>query len=155
MVVMASAMPFAAGLLPTCAWRLVVVAMRIGRLGGGGGFGFSSVASAFQLPEFRLQELHLFFPFGLALDGTLMLGLPVVRLQAQFDELSPQMTAEDQEQNEEKGELAKTSPEPDQDSTKVGLRIVENNRRGDRAQRSLLGSKNNQRKGIGVHALSS
>ena len=89
MLVMASAMPFAARLLPAFTWRLAVVVMGIGRLGGGGGFGFSSVKAAFQLPEFTFQELHFFFPLGLALDGTLMLGLPVVRLQTEFNELLP------------------------------------------------------------------
>jgi hypothetical protein len=159
MLVMASAMPFAAWLLPAFAWRLVVavviavVGVVVGR---GGGFGFSAVESAFQLPELAFQELYFFFPFGLALDGTLMLGSPVVGLQPQFEELSPQRTAVDPEQNKENGKFAKASPEPDQGVTKIRLGIVENNNRcSDRSQRSMLGWKNHQGIGIAVHAMSS
>jgi hypothetical protein len=88
MLVIASTMPFAARLLPALAWRLVVGAIGIGRLGGGG-FGFTSVDAAFQLAEFRFSEFDLFFPLVRALDGTLMLGLPIVRLLTEFNELLP------------------------------------------------------------------
>jgi hypothetical protein len=68
------------------------------------------------------------------------------------------MPAVGPEEKKEDGEFAKASPEPVQDGTKIGLGlgIVENNNRcGDRDQRSLLGRKDNQRIGVGVHALTS
>jgi hypothetical protein len=94
---------------------------------------------------------------GLALDGAPMLGLPVVRLLTESNELLPEMPAIGPEEKREEGEFAKASPKPVQDGTKIGLGmgIVEaNNRRGDWDQRSLLGWKN-QRIGVGVHALTS
>ena len=82
MVVVASAMAFAAGLLAALAFRFVVWIIGIGRLRGGRGFGFSTEESAFEFAELAFEKLDSIFALGLALDGPLMLGLPVVRLLA-------------------------------------------------------------------------
>ena len=72
--------------------------------------------------------------------------------------MSAEKTAVGEEEKKEDSEFAKASPEPGEDDKRVGfgLGIVENNNgRGDGEQRSLFGWKNNQRIGVGVHALSS
>jgi hypothetical protein len=76
-IVIASAMPFAAWLLSAFACLLV---------GGGCGrgrrrrFGFSSEETLFPFPDFALEVTNLLGPIGFALDGPLMLSLPIIRL---------------------------------------------------------------------------
>lgn len=157
MIVIASAMPFAASLLAALArWLVVVGIVGIGfRLRGGGGFGFSPEEPAFPFTDFPLELLHLGREIRLALDGALVHRLPIVGLAAQVDELAPQLVDRQQGNPKEENQLAETMP---QKSKRVRGRLVlririDNEARRNRDKRTLLRRKENQ--GIGgvtVHA---
>jgi hypothetical protein len=147
MIVVTSAMPFAAWLLPALASLGVVGGVGIG-LGRRGGFGFSSIATAFQFADFPLQTLHVFLQIRFTLDGAVMEGPPIVGLQTQLEELEP-ATAQDREgAKKEPSESAKASP---QQGKEVWFEI--NQSRTDMKQRSLLRGPRNQGKRLfGIHA---
>ena len=94
MLVLASPKTFAVRLLPT--WP------RLGRSGRrrrlrpsrGRGLGFAAEEASFPFANFRLQHLDLEFEFSFALDGWLMLGLPVVSLLVPSDAFEPQFELE-------------------------------------------------------------
>ena len=83
MIVIASAMPLAAWLLPPCAFLdFDVGVFRIGLgLSRGRGLRFSSIETPFQFANFPLEAMDFFFAKGFALDSALMLSTPIVRLQ--------------------------------------------------------------------------
>jgi len=114
MIVIASAMPIAAALLSTFAWRAIVGRVCgigiCGRLGRGGSFGSPSVETPFQLADFSSELMNPLLQINFALDGTLMLGPPKVGLLTKFDDLEPQPTQQGEREKEEGSEFAKASP---------------------------------------------
>jgi hypothetical protein len=158
MIVMASAMTVAARLLPSLAWRAGFGGMGIHGLGRGGSFGSTPKDTPFQFTNFPLQVLDLFLQICFTLNSPLMLRSPIIGLLTQRDDLEPQATHKYKSEKEKSGKFAKTFPEQNEGGTEVRPEIVisigfENNCGGNRNERSLLGRKNNQRKGnIGVHA---
>ena len=94
MLVIASAMSLAAGLLATFAWLGVGGRGRgVGlRLRGRGRLGFASEETAFEFADFALEEMHLILEYRFALDGSLMLGSPIVGLLPQENGLHTQPT---------------------------------------------------------------
>ncbi len=114
MIVIAPAMPIAAALLSTFAWRAMVGRVWgigiCGRLARGGRFGSPSVETPFQLADFSAELMNPLLQISFALDGTLMLGPPKVSLLTKFDDLEPQPTQQGEREKEEGSEFAKTSP---------------------------------------------
>jgi hypothetical protein len=113
MIVIASAVPTAATLLPAFAWGAVGWrgGIRIrGTLGRGGGFGFSSEETAFQFADMTLVVPNLFLQISFALDGPPMLGAPKVGLLSKVDDLEPLPTQQGERQKKERSEFAKTLP---------------------------------------------
>ena len=86
MIVIASAMSWAASLLTTCTRGALRTGLTL-RLGRGGSFGFASEQTPLPLADFALELSHLLCQSGFPLDGTLMLSAPIVSLLAEVDDL--------------------------------------------------------------------
>jgi hypothetical protein len=161
MIVMASAMAVAAGLLAAWAWLAFFAwlgRLRLGLgLGGRSRFGFGSEETSLEFANLAFEEMILFFQFGFALHGALMLRSVIVGLLPQFNNLTPEPTHESEREEKENGEFAEASPKEPQQGKEIGLIAagieVDFDRRQDGYERALLGRKNNQWIGaFDVHA---
>jgi len=124
---------------------LTVIGWPVGidrRLGGGGGFGFAAIQTPFQFADLPFEEFHLLGQLGFTLDRTQMKSTPIVGLLTQLAEVQPHPPQGHEGEKEEQREPAKASPQP---GGKIGFGIKDKS--------VLLRRQNNQRIGIGVHAL--